>query len=215
MKKGEAQDLIHSMLKPLVADRGFRFKRGIDGGFFRSIPTGNQHVGVSLVDYGATFKFSLVVGIRLDEVENIVNKFNVAPPKYHLLTETFGARLDRFMREGEESQFVVVEEADIRETFVRLKPIIRERILPFLDAAQDIHTVAKAMNLTDVPKILPGAPNMSAIAIARLIQHPEFETIAATYQQRSSEFRKSTQENLQNFIEYLRGTLKKGSWVDY
>jgi hypothetical protein len=211
MKNREARKIINSVLRQLIAEKGFRFKSGIDGGFFRSIPRGRQLIGVPFYDYGATFSFSLVFAIRLDAVEEITNKFNAAPPKYHLLTETAIFQLNRFMP-GEETKFAIVTEDDIKEAFTTLTPVVRERIIPFLDQTQDIRTVAKAMNLTHVPKAVPGA-NKSAIAMAWLTEHPDFEIIASTYQQRISQFPKNFQEELKNFIQYLRENVRPQSII--
>jgi len=86
----------------------------------------------------------------------------------------------------------------------RLTPVIQGRIIPFLNETQDLQTVGQAMNLTDIPKILPGGPNLRALTVARMLKHPDFDFIAATYKQRVSQYPKDAQEYLDSFIQYLR-----------
>jgi hypothetical protein len=201
MKKVEIRNLIFSILTPLFVEKGFRLKKAGEGELIRVIQGGFQRIGIPLVDHNPKFKFSLIIAIRLDAVADITNKF--VPAKYHSAATTFTAHLERFMPE-QETQFVVFTEEDIKAAFARLEPVIRGRIIPFLDETQDLATVAKAMNLTDIPQILPGGANKSALTIARLIRYPDFEKIAATYQQRISQYSKNAQEELKNFIQHLR-----------
>jgi hypothetical protein len=204
MKKGEVRNLIYSLITPLVAEKGFQFKKAGEGILIRNIPGGNQRIGVPLVDYNPQFKFSLIITIRLDAVEEIANKFNVAPPKYHSETTTFTAQLERFMP-GKNTQFMVATEEDIKAAIVSLKPVIQERIIPFLDENQSLQTLAKTIDFLDIPKVLSGTgAGMRAMTLAKLTKQPNFENIAATYQQRISQYPKAAQEELQNFIQHLR-----------
>lgn len=204
MKKGEVRKLIYSLIKPLIEDRGFRSNKGDFGGFVRAIPGGSQYLGVPLVDHNPTFKFSLIVAIRLEAVEEIANKFNAAPPKYHPDTHTFSSRLERFMP-GQDTQFVVVTEEDIKAVVARLKPVVLDRIIPFLDETQNLQGIAKAMNVTEIPKVISGTGGgMRALTVARLIGHPDFDVIATGYQQRFSQLPKQFQDEFQNFVQYVK-----------
>jgi hypothetical protein len=206
MKKREVIESIYTLISPLLESKGFRLKKGIDGGFFRFFPGGYQCIGVSLVDLEPDFDFSLVLSIRLDVVEDIANKFNAAPAKYHARTATFATFQERFLPKGE-TKFTVSTEAEIGSAIAQLKPVIEERIIPFLDQTQNLETVAEAMMLTEIPKILPGGPNLRALAVAWMIQHPKFERIASTYKERIRQYPKKSQEELDAFIAYLRDSV--------
>ena len=204
MKKKEVRDLIYSLITPLVIEKGFRFKKAGEGILSRSIPGGNQCIGVPFVDYNPQFKFSLFVTIRLNEVEEIANKFNAAPSKYHSETITFTAQLERFMP-GKDTHFMVTTEEDIKAAIASLKPVVQERIVPFLNETQSLQALANAIDFLDIPKILSGTGSgMRMMTIAKLTKQPNFEIIAATYQQRISQYPKDAQEELNNFIQHLR-----------
>lgn len=202
MKKKEVRECIYALLLPLFVKSGFDLKKGADGGFRRVIADGRQEVAVALVDHAPVFKFSLVTTIRLDAVEDIANRFNTAPEKYHALTTTCSFRFEKFA-DGPAS-FEVTSRDEIIAAVDQLRTAIHGRLLPFLDATTDLAAVAKAMNLTEIPSIPPGGPDKRALTVARLVKHPQFETIAATWQERLSQYPPAAQEDLAKFIQFLR-----------
>ena len=112
--------------------------------------------------------------------------------------------MERFMP-GQDTQFGVVTEEDIKAAVARLKPVILDRIIPFLDETQSLQGIAKAMNLTEIPKFITGTGGgMRALTVAHLIGHPDFDVIATGYQHRFSQLPKQFQDEFKNFVQHLR-----------
>ena len=187
MNKAQVRDLLFTALTPVITAKGFRLNKK-DWRFFRVIPGGNQTIGIPCTGAEPQFKFTLVLNVRLDAVEQIRNLFNEAPPAYHAATKTFVGRLDRFFAQepflDESFRFSVANEADVQSALAQLLPVVQNTILPFLDRQQDIPSIASAMNLTAAPPTVTNLNEASApLTVARLSRHPGFDALVNGYRQ--------------------------------
>ena len=203
MTKKQVQNLIYSCLTPVLSEEAFRLQKS-EGGFVRPIAAGRQYVGVPLWDYNPVFEFSLVMGVRIEKVEDIVNRFSGSPAKYQSGTETATFQLDRFMRK-ETTTFRATSESELQTALSQLLPVIKNQIIPFLDEHQDLLSLAEEMNLNEIRKSVPGAAYaMGPVTVARLIDSPNFLAIVEGYRQRVSRLPKTEMEKFEKLVQYLK-----------
>jgi len=148
MTKQEARDLVYAGLKKSLKDPDFRLNQK-EGAFARRIPIGFQKVYVPFYDYKPMFVFSLTVGIRLDAVEDIFNRFSGANSAGQKLTLTTITRLSHFT--GHLEEYKVSAPAEIATALTDLGTVIQAKIMPFLDNYQDVRSLDTAMNTNKVP----------------------------------------------------------------
>jgi hypothetical protein len=181
MNKTEVRDLIYRELGPLLP--GFKAKPRAES-FERTIPQGKQALMVAIVDYKPEFRFSLVLTIRLEAVQQIVNQFSGSPPRYHKITTTTLTQLDWFFPgEPKPKQYSVTNEQDIVAAVKQLAPILQQKILPFFDCYKDVKTIDEMINRLDPSPDGTQMPvrAMTALAVAWLAGNPDFDELAAKY----------------------------------
>jgi hypothetical protein len=71
--KGEVRHLISEAVTPVVSADGFRFKKSSEA-FVRRIDGGRQELGLPLVDHNPIFEFSFTLCVRLEAVQEIINR---------------------------------------------------------------------------------------------------------------------------------------------
>ncbi len=181
MNKTEIRDLIYRELAPLLPD----FKpKPREESFVRTMPGGKQALMVGIVDYKPEYRFSLTLAIRLEAVQEIVHPFSGSPPKYHKITTTTLTQLDWFFPgEPKPKQYSVKSEHDVVDAVEQLAPVIRQKILPFLDRYRDVTAIDEMMNRLDPSPDSTHMPvrGMTALAVARLAGNPKFDELAAKY----------------------------------
>jgi hypothetical protein len=208
MKKVEVRELICSALAPVISPAGFH-RRKKEEVFLRLTPSGNQTIGVPLADYNPIFLFSLVVTVRIDSIESITNQFNEAPQKYHSMTTSFIGQMSRFMPTEQSArgnwQFEVSTDADIKSALSRLLPVVSDRILPFLNEHQDVHSIARAMQLDVFPSFVSSASQaFSPVTIARLAGRSDFDAIVAGYLNCMRQLPELEIQKFKRLVEHLK-----------
>ena len=207
MKKNEVRDLIFNTLAPALVAKGFQLNKK-DWRRVRAFPGGNQTIGIPCTGTEPEFKFTLVVTIRLDAVENVRNLFNEAPKEYHAATKTFAGRLDRFMARDESVDenfmFPAATPEQVQAALARLLPVIQNAVLPFLDQHRDVPSLAAAMKLAELPASLTRLHEATApLVVARLARSPDFPAIASGYRQLAKDLPAAEREKLQNLVVHL------------
>jgi hypothetical protein len=205
MKKTEVRELIYEALTPVVSAKGFRLKKS-DGEswFVRSISKGSQRIGVPLYDFKPRFDFSLVMTVRLEEVESIFSQFNEAPPKYHAMANTQVYQIERFIPQ-KRVRFQVHSPEDVQSAMAQLIPVIEDEIIPFLDAHQDLKSVGDSMNLSKTPKGINGVIHaLRPIIVARLLHRSDFDSIVVGYSRLLGRFSEREIVKFHKAIEYLK-----------
>ena len=141
-------------------------------------------------------------------MEDITNKFEGTPEKYHSGTDTAGFLAERFMPKENEI-FKVTVKYDIQSAVNRLAPVLRERVIPFLNEHQDLKSVAAAMNLTEIKD---NAKALTAVTVAYLTNDPRFQEIVEGYRKRLSmaaRFPERGVAKLENLVKYLETLERK------
>jgi len=201
---GEAREQIYRALGQMLSGTDFRLKRSEEG-YVRAIRGCRQDIGVPFYDYNPRFEFSLVMGVRLDEVEKITFMFSGAPVQCRSGGVSTIIRLEYFAPEVPD-RFTVWSEKDIEQAANVLAPIVRERIVPFLDQHRDVQSLDKALHHGAQQLDTSHHPyrGMSGITIARLAGNPEFDTLVAKYLAEMSSIPPDYRAKFVRLAEYLK-----------
>jgi len=205
MRKQEVEKLIYGQIKAVIGNQGFKLKRSEEA-FFRSFPDGMNMVSIALYDYHDRFSFSLTLGIRLDLVEDIFNKFSGVLPRSHSLTCTIMTQLSYFT-DGKQKEFPASTEEELAESLKSVSDIIKDRILPSFDRYRDVTSLDHAVNSGkysgfDSTRLPSGA--MHAIILAHLAQNPSFDILVEQYQDQMKSFVQVEKDKFNRLVEYLR-----------
>jgi hypothetical protein len=201
--KREALNAIYERLQHVLAHTDFKLQRKAEG-FVRSIPGGWQEVGVPFYIYGDRFEFSIVLSIRLDEIQRITNQFSGSPVECHHMTVTTIIQPEYFL--SERVHFIVRSEEDVQKSVAAIAPTIADRIVPFLDDHKDVEALDRAMNQSVPSADTSHHPyrGMSAITVAKLAGNPHFEQLVSKYASEMSRMPATDQEKFNRFADYLR-----------
>jgi hypothetical protein len=203
MTKRDARNCIYTELGNVLSRTDFQLKRSEEG-FVRRIRGGRQRIGVALYAYNRRFEFSIVISIRLDAVQNISNMFSGAPPEYHSETGTAIVQIEYFA--DVPTLFHVTNEEEIRNAVAQLAPIVREKIVPFLDEHQDVASLDRALNRGAKSVDTSHHPyrGMYGIVVAKLAGNPDFDAIVERYLAEMSSMPAQDRDKFIRLVEYLK-----------
>src|SRR5262245_1930873 len=132
--KSEVQRLIAQGLNPAVNPAGFRYRKKSEG-FVRKSAGGRQELVIPLWDYNPLFKFSLTLCVRLDAVQEIVNRFSGSPPQYHGITLTSITQLEflGLPSSGGRVEYQAASESELAAVLPGVSAMVRDRVVPFFE----------------------------------------------------------------------------------
>jgi hypothetical protein len=204
MKKQDAARLIYDGLFPAMSDEGFKLRKSEEG-FVRSIPAGRDIVFVPLYDYNPVFEFSLTMGIRIDAVEATFHLFSGAPPPYQKLSYTTLTQLSYFT--GDKGLFRGSTAEELQAGATLASEIVRDRIVRFFDAHQDVRALDRAVNSGppgfDSTQLLSRA--MHAVTLARLAGNPAFDSIVGNFRRELAAFSDADKSRFEGLAAHLSG----------
>jgi len=199
------QEVRDPFLASLAQDvPGFRLVKK-QSGFVRRLGEATQVIGMSLVDYKPEFRVSLVVTIRLEEAQRILNAFTGSPPRYHSMTVTTATTLEYFLPGAE--QYCVRNPDEVLAAGKELAPVLRERIVPFLEGHADAQSLDAVMNSDEgasFDRTNPPYRQMSSLTLARLAGNPRFGELVAAYEKEAATWHPQDRQKLSAIVEYLR-----------
>lgn len=187
---------------------GFKLDTNEEG-FVREISTGNQKLLVPFVDLHPRYTFSLLCCVRLDEVEDICNRFNSAPKKYHFMTMTSATPLSYFRSDGE-YEFNSIQ--DLKEAVADLATFSKD-ILFFMDQHQDKFALYQDMKSEGARfdiSVDPGRA-MRLVTLARLCGDPNFRAVVAQHEASALGWDEEDRRRLGALVAYLDGMEKFSS----
>jgi hypothetical protein len=228
--KTELRRMIVDAVTPVVSAAGFRFKR-TSAAFVRKIDSGRQELGLSLVDYNPIFEFSFTLCIRLEAVQEIINRFSGSPPKYHSTTSTSITQLEFLglpADAGRGVRFRVQSEAELAAVVLEVLNIVREPVLPFFDDYCDIAAANGGLNPEGAERVLRLAGftdrrafcatnqpyrAMTGVAVARLANDPRLSELISAYRSQISEMQEHDRAKFEKLVNFLIGSadLKSGA----
>jgi hypothetical protein len=205
MNKNDVRDLVYAELSKALLSSGFRLNKS-EGAFVRKIPGGLQKIFVPLIDYNPDFIFSLMVGIRLDAVEDIFNRFSGAQGQGQQKTLTSMTPLAYFT-EGRRKDYKVSTPAEIEIALSDLASVIESKILPFLKQYHDVQSLDSAINTTtptefDTSNLASHA--MHSVILAKLAGKNRFNDLVAKYENEMKGHIPADRERFTRLVAYLQ-----------
>lgn len=220
--KTEVRRMIVDAVTPVVSPAGFRFKKATEA-FVRKIDGGRQELGLPLVDYNPVFEFSFTLCIRLEAVQEVINRFSGSPPKYHSMTLTSITQLEFLglpAESGRGVNFRVESQAQLRAVTPGVLNIVRDWVLPFFDEYRDVAAVNRGLNPEGAERVfrIVGFPDrrsfdatnqpyraMAGVAVAHLAEDPRLSELISAYQSQISEMQEHDRTKFDNLVNYLNG----------
>ena len=219
--KPEVERLIVERLKPVVAPAGFRYVKK-DESFVRAIDGGRQTLGVALWNYNPLFAFSLVMTVRLDAVQAIVNQFSGSPPTFHGVTTTTLTQLEFLGLPAEQGkvEFRASSEAELVGLLPGVEALVRERVVPFFGEYRDLAAINRGLNPAGAERViqLPPYPDrrafydttnplyraMVGVAVARLASDSRWEQLVAAYRAQLAEGWDQDRQKFERLVAHLQ-----------
>jgi hypothetical protein len=182
MKKQEMRDLIFDMLGSILTGTDFRLKKR-DEVFRRKTAAGWQMIGVALYDYNPEFQFSLVTSVRIDTAEEVFHTVKSTPPECRSASHTIATRQEYFTGGPLQQRFVAYSADDVAEAGRVIRPLLGDKILPFLNTHSDVEALDRAVNRQTRSIDITNQPNgaMHAIILAHLAKDPDCDRIVTKY----------------------------------
>ena len=184
MNRREVERAVDKGVLGLLRDRGFRANRAQEV-IWRGFPGGMHQVSFPVFMTAAGAEVSLVAGVRLDAVEEIVNEFTGTVEAYKAWTSSSLTRLE-FFTGGHPGSWVISDLAGVDGVVSEMGSILFERILPFMEELSTVEAFDRAMNRESVEFDITSQPSHSMIAltVARLAANPDYERLRASHSAR-------------------------------
>lgn len=217
--KSEVERLIVKGLTPVVALAGFRYVKKEES-FVRGINGGRQKLGLALSNYKPLFEFSLTLTVRLDAVQEIVNRFSGSPPEYHAITMTSLTQLEflGLSAEGGCVEYRASSEPELATVIPGVAAMVHERIVPFFEEYRDVTSLNRGLNPRGAERVTQQQwPRnrrafdssyepyraMSGIAVARLAGDPRWPELVVAYREQLSELDEDDRRKYEELVAHL------------
>jgi uncharacterized protein YqcC (DUF446 family) len=178
MTQREIEDVIFCLCARYLDRAGFRLNRR-ERTFTRKIPDGKQHILVPVYNYNPEFWFAFVVCIRLEAVEAIFNPFSGKLEEAWASGYTTITRQEYFTKGAWQEKFVVYTPQDVAGLEPKLKWLLVDEMVPFLDAHQDVPSMDRAVNRQQpsIDMTVEPTSTQRALILAHLAGNPDFERL--------------------------------------
>jgi hypothetical protein len=197
----EVRRLIARSLAPVVKGGGFRIRSPYEL-FVREIQGGRQELSIALWDFKPRFDFSFTLGVRLEEVEALTNRFS-GPAEYHGTTLTSLTQLEFLGLPATLPARGVVysaqSEVELAEVMRGVCLMVRERVLPFFEEYRDVAGLNRGLNPKEAERMSHWAAGrqafdatyhpyrgMAGVAVAYLAGDPRLKKLVDAYRSQMS-----------------------------
>lgn len=161
-KKRGVCSAVQQAVGKVVAAKGFRFQRKEEA-FIRTIPEGKEFLYASLLDYRPVYQLSFTMGIQLDAVSALLERFG-ASGEITTQLEYFGLKSVNpwgagfwlkspdvdvnkdFLETGRQLGFWDTAPKELNEALQEATSFLQEKILPFFDRFQDVASIDDALH---------------------------------------------------------------------
>jgi hypothetical protein len=217
MKAAYVKQLILEGVHDSIGCLGFTIVKRRDC-LARKIPGGCQQLELPFYNYNPVYKFSLTILTRIDQVEYIYNKFSNVLRNWHKETNTLGVRLPQFMpefRPGDLMPMQAETEQDIHNALCRLAPVLKERIIPFLEEHATNEDLEVCLNRAAPLDFTTSreARFKKGVILAHLCKKSDYEMIVQKYRN-EIKFGKGVTESDVKLFEQLVDYLKLERSID-
>lgn len=182
MLKAEVRASIYNGLADLFFSAGFKGNKR-EASFTRSFDGGFQRIGIPLVDYAPTFQFSLHAMIRIDLIEGVSRRFNPVLPQYSDMSVSIVAGLRYLL--GYDFEFEVKSPDMLADSIVKLRSIVMEKMLPFLDQCHNVEAADVILNDPEgaLLQMDPKHRALSGVVAAGFCKRRDLNELAAYYRE--------------------------------
>lgn len=170
------RQVIYDWLSQVTASEGFQLRKKKEE-VFRTIPGGGQSIGVALYSI-PQYKFGLVIHTGLDEVEELMHRFSGIGPEYYSSAGTVCINMNKFCFWD---HMYVTNEQELDKALKQLKPVVLEKIIPFLDTHQDAVALDQIFNHSQLCHTMQPYRGMAALIVAKMVNNPEFDELVEKY----------------------------------
>ena len=194
-------------------EQGFQYKKShgrimklLDDGFFGII--------INIIDYRPVFQIEMYLGVRLDTVEEIVNRFlewTFASPKFMKYTETISTSY-KALSGANENYIEIGSEHQLQKGINELTLLIKEKGLVFFEKNRNLNNVnlhKKQSILNDTSGIAHILTNlMQSLTLMKLCNDPDFDELSERYKKLLVPWagqEESGRKALDDLIEFLKG----------
>lgn len=189
MKRKDVVALVYAVLGDVLGQHGFKLVKSNEA-FIRKTLHGDQRLYVSIEDLAPSFVVTVVVGIRIDKVEEICHRFSGALPQHHGMSVSSITELGYFDG-GEAREWTVCNSVQIDSALRDISALLLDRVVPFLDSCTDAESLDRIVNSPEPRKFsivqLPyGA--MTATALAWLVGNPRLQQLIEKFREEMSGF---------------------------
>lgn len=206
MKLTEIKAYVKKDISNFLKSVGYKYNKETNL-FLKYTPNGFWGIGTAMVDYNPLLKISFVTLPRLDEVEDVFNRFTTFRSGFEKYGSTLIVPYDLF-KESKNFyyHFYNIEELDyILKDF---RNIFVEKITPALEKFSDLHYLANMISTDEIRLIdITQKPNnyIHWLIIAKLVGLPNIKTLCDSYFQDFFSIWKVESDitRVRNFIEYV------------
>lgn len=211
MKKKDAHARIYSGLGAILNPYGFSLVKSYEA-FVRKTESGDQRLYVSVEDLTPNFIFTVVIGIRIDEVEEICHRFSGALKAHQKMSVTSITQPSYFSN-GESMEYSVSTLEQIDLALESVAVLMAERVLPFLNRCTDAISldhevnaeISKGFNIMQLPY---GA--MTSVTLACLAKNQRIEKIIGKFKEDMKFFPESERLKFDSLTSYLSDHMSSG-----
>ncbi|MHA4808140.1 hypothetical protein ACX0G9_08530 [Flavitalea flava] len=179
MLKTEMSSIIKKDLGVFLKNYGYKFNTKA-AGFLRSFEGGFNQIGIAIFDYRPKFLVSPFFLIRIDKVEQIVQKHVLVMEKYKDITYTFNVGIEHFTGIKE---YEIRTEEELHKLLRQIKEVYANEVDTFLRHYSEIGNLNKVLNEENRKINVINEPDnyIRSIIIARLNGNPNFSEVAEGY----------------------------------
>lgn len=187
---------------------GFKFIKS-NGRILNKYPTGFDVVILKVLDYAPTFQIETFLGIRINQVEEIVNKFqeySFASPQFMKYTETISTSY-MVLSGAKENHIEIETEKELDNAIDELTELIQGKGLAFFEKHRNIETInaiKKEQILKEEHTVITNL--MQSLTLMKLCNDPDFGELCEKYKKIYVPFvgeEESGRKAMDDLIEYL------------
>jgi hypothetical protein len=196
-----------------LKDQGFEYKKSNER-ILKKITGGFYGITLHIVDYRPIFQIEIYLGIRIDAVEEIVNRFleyTFASPEFMKFTETIGTTY-KVLNGSLENHIEIKSETELENGIdILIKTILSKGFEFFAQKSnqETLNSLKKEQILKDNMGSFSVDRNlMQSLTLMKLCNDPDFDKLKDKYKELYVPFAGeeiSGRKALNDLIEYLQG----------
>jgi len=193
-------------------EQGFQYKKS-HGRVIKLLDDGFHVIIINVIDYRPIFQIEIYLGVRLDAVEEIVNRFlqwTFASSKFMKYTETISTSY-KALSGAKENYLEVESESQLQDGINEITLLIKEKGLAFFEKYKNLNNVnlyKKESILNDTSGISHILTNlMQSLTLMKLCNNPDFDELSERYKKLYVPWaghEEAGRKALNDLIEYLR-----------